>query len=51
VFRRRGVRTVREIERERYAVKALRGDLDSIAASDAAPPTARVRSVLEALDR
>jgi hypothetical protein len=51
VFRRRGVRTVREIERERYAIKALRGDFDGVAASDAAQPGARVRAALDAVDR
>ena len=51
VFRRRGVRTVREIERERYAIKALRGDFDRIPANDAAQPPARVRAVLDAVDR
>jgi hypothetical protein len=30
LFRRFGVRTVREIERERYALKALRGDFNSV---------------------
>jgi hypothetical protein len=30
VFRRLGVRTAREIERERYAVKALRGDFSAM---------------------
>jgi hypothetical protein len=30
VLRRNGVRATREIERERYAVKALRGDFDSV---------------------
>lgn len=30
IFRRLGIRTAREIERERYAVKALRGDFDSM---------------------
>jgi len=29
VFRRMGVRTRREINRERYALKALRGDFDA----------------------
>jgi hypothetical protein len=29
IFRRLGIRTAREIERERYAVKALRGDFDA----------------------
>jgi hypothetical protein len=31
IFRRLGIRTAREIERERYAVKALRGDFDTTA--------------------
>ena len=31
IFRRLGIRTAREIERERYAVKALRGDFDAMA--------------------
>lgn len=30
MFRRLGIRTAREIERERYAVKALRGDFDAM---------------------
>lgn len=30
IFRRLGIRTAREIERERYAVKALRGDFDAL---------------------
>ncbi len=30
IFRRLGIRTAREIERERYAVKALRGDFDAV---------------------
>jgi hypothetical protein len=50
VFRRRGVRAVREIERERYAVKALRGDFDRVPAADAAA-SARVLAALEAVDR
>lgn len=42
LFRRLGVRTSREIERERYAVKALRGDFASLpdASEDAATPPA-----------
>lgn len=35
LFRRLGVRTAREIARERYALKALRGDFQGM---DAAPP-------------
>ena len=49
VLRRLGVRTAREIERERYAIKALRGDFDRLP-----PVTAdrdrRVRGVLAAID-
>lgn len=48
-LRRRGIRTVREIERERFALKALRGDFDRVppSGSDA---QARVRAVLAAVD-
>lgn len=34
VFRKLGVRTRQEIEREKYALKALRGDFDGIAGED-----------------
>lgn len=34
LFRRLGVRTRQEIDRERYALKALRGDFDDVAAAD-----------------
>ena len=50
IFRRHGVRTAREIARERYAIKALRGDFDAIPAAGAAEPSARVRAVLSAVD-
>jgi hypothetical protein len=50
VFRRAGVRTQREIERERYALKAMRGDFDRIPAAEAADSTTRVRAVLAAVD-
>lgn len=50
LFRRRGVRTIGEIERERYAVKALRGDFDSIPAPNTASAERRVRAVLAAVD-
>ena len=36
LFRRLGLRTAREIERERYALKALRGDFAGMATADAA---------------
>jgi hypothetical protein len=51
VFRRRGVRTRREIERERYAIKALRGDFDGVPPSGSADAAARARAALAAVDR
>jgi hypothetical protein len=51
IFRRRGVRTMREIERERYAVKALRGDFDDVPSAGSAERAARVRAALAAVDR
>jgi len=51
VFRRRGIRTVREIERERYALKALRGDFDDVPEPERDAGSVRIRSVLEAVDR
>jgi hypothetical protein len=51
VFRRLGVRTQREIERERYAVKALRGDFDPIPPKGAAQVGRRVRAALAAVDK
>lgn len=50
IFRRLGVRTHREIARERYALKALRGDFDGLPASDAGAAQ-RVRGALAAVDR
>jgi hypothetical protein len=49
VMRRLGVRTAREIERERYALKALRGDFDQLP-DTAAPIEKRVRAALAAVD-
>jgi hypothetical protein len=51
VFRRFGIRTVREIERERYAIKVLRGDFDGIPGRGDADRGSRVRRVLDAIDR
>ena len=50
IFRRRGFRTAREIARERYALKALRGDFDRVPAPGAADRETRVRAVLAAVD-
>lgn len=49
IFRRLGVRTNREIARERYALKALRGDFDELPAKGAGATT-RVRATLAAVD-
>ena len=51
VFRRMGVRTQGEIERERYALKALRGDFDAVSSKGDAPAGERVRAALAAVDR
>jgi hypothetical protein len=48
-LRRLGVRTAREIERERYAIKARRGDFDRLPAATA-DRDRRVRAVLAAID-
>lgn len=50
VLRRRGVRTMREIERERYAIKALRGDFDHVPPPASANTDRRVRAALAAVD-
>lgn len=50
LFRRRGVRTVHEIERERYAIKALRGDFDLVTLPRTANTVRRVWAVLAAID-
>ena len=44
------MRTAREIERERYAIKVLRGDFDRVPAAQRADPGTRVRAVLDAVD-
>ena len=52
LIRRMGVRTAREIERERHALKALRGDYDGLPQrADGEEPAARVRAALAAVDR
>lgn len=50
IFRRLGVRTHREIARERYALKALRGDFDDLPARDVGTGR-RVRAALAAVDQ
>jgi hypothetical protein len=51
VFRRLGVRTQREIERERHALKVLRGDYRRVAAASDAGINERVRAALDAVDK
>jgi hypothetical protein len=48
VFRRWGFRTAAEIDEERYALKALRGDFRNLAAGDGHDPLV-VRQTLEAV--
>ncbi|MEW6704793.1 MAG: hypothetical protein AB1430_08080 [Pseudomonadota bacterium] len=50
VFRRLGVRTRREIERERHALKAMRGDYDTVPLPGQASAGERVRAALHAVD-
>jgi hypothetical protein len=45
VFRRLGVRTASEIEEERYALKALRGDFRDVAVGDGHDPARTVRAL------
>jgi hypothetical protein len=49
-FRRRGFRTQSEIEQERYALKALRGDFRSVSATREGDPTPRVHQALQAVE-
>jgi len=48
VFRRLGVRTRREIEREKYALKALRGDFQPVSEARSARDADRVSRAVEA---
>jgi hypothetical protein len=50
LLRRLGFRTAHEIERERYALKAVRGDFDEVLAL-VGPPEERARKALEAAER
>lgn len=51
LFRRLGVRTRREIERERQAIKAMRGDFADLPRREQTPAAQRVQAVLAALAR
>ena len=48
-FRRRGFRTASEIDQERYALKALRGDFRNVPATPQEDSSARVRQALQAV--
>lgn len=50
LFRRLGVRTQREIDQERYALKALRGDFKEIQEADEQDSISRVRIALRAAE-
>ena len=49
VFRRLGVRTAGEIDQERYALKALRGDFDDLVSKGADQARVRARHALAAV--
>lgn len=50
LFRRLGIRTTREINHERCALKALRGDFDSLAIGEDLDPQERARRAIEVAD-
>jgi hypothetical protein len=47
IFRRLGIRTQREIDHERYALKALRGDFEHLAAGGDRAPVSRALHAVE----
>lgn len=50
LFRRMGIRTMREINHERYALKALRGDFDSVHAGEDLDSEERAQRAIDAAD-
>jgi len=50
VLRRLGIRTTREINHERYALKALRGDFENVHMDGGKDPEERARRAIEAAD-
>ena len=50
LFRRIGIRTTREINHERYALKALRGDFDNVSVGEDLDPQERARRAIDAAD-
>jgi hypothetical protein len=51
VFRRMGFRTQTEIDQEKYALKALRGDFSQLSDSSSRSDDAAARDVMEAVRR
>ena len=51
VLRCLGVRTRKEIEQERYALKALRGDFSGVSPGSGADPEANATGAIEAVER
>jgi hypothetical protein len=50
MMRRMGIRTAREIDHERYALKALRGDFDNMQAGEDSDAEERARRAIDAAD-
>ncbi len=46
VFRRLGIRTRREIEEERYALKVMRGDFEDVASADGSEDADRIMAAV-----
>jgi len=51
IFRKRGIRTSKEIDQERYALKALRGDFSQLGSVPPASPYDRMHEVLDRVER
>ncbi|OHB55747.1 MAG: hypothetical protein A2Y12_11490 [Planctomycetes bacterium GWF2_42_9] len=49
LFRRLGIRTMREINQERYGLKALKGDFDEINSKTDEPPQSKALKVINAV--
>ncbi len=51
IFRRMGIRTAREIDSERYALKIIRGDFESLPTRQVALGEAEIARVVDAVKR
>jgi hypothetical protein len=51
MFRRMGIRTAREIDLERYALKIIRGDFESLPTRQVALGEAEIARVVNAVNR